>query len=252
MTAPNHETTMEPHDDHFARPDVPRPPLAPLPTHRWALNRATLGAPVDRVVAGWSLTRLWGAYPDRVQQLYGDLSGTHVEVGARTPRFLLHALDAAQGAVQRVHLVEPDPVAAARAARRVRRHSADATVHRVDPRGPWPLPEGAADSVACTLRLHALPGPGYEAKLGVLKAAARALKPGGRFFGCAVTGRADPESAPTPRGARARDLYNRTGLFSNDHDVARELRHLLGFACSPHARVQVHTEGALVLWKVTR
>lgn len=234
----------EKHND--VEPQILAPHLPPLPRSRWALNRLTLGGLYDRVVVDHAHGRLWGVDNHLIRQLYTeDMGPAHLELGALSSGFLDHALDT-RVEVEQVHLLDHDPSPLRVAERRVRRHGHTPTSHLCDPRITWPLEPASVDSVGSIMWTHTLPPARRDQ---VFVQAARALKPGGRFFGIAVVGQADP-AALTRRAQRRRHLYNRVGLWSNLNDTARGYQHLLKYSFGPRSEVFTRVEGAGVFWEV--
>ncbi|MFE7461720.1 hypothetical protein ACWFMI_23260 [Nocardiopsis terrae] len=236
------------HDPDHAQAQHPH--LPPLPRRRWAFNTLTLGRVYDHLVINRALTGLWGADAYLVHQLYeGNIGARHLELGTLASAFLAHALDAHREVVQQVHLLDHDLLPVRSCARRVRARGYTPDQHVLDPRTRWPLPVGGLDSVASVMWTHTLPSPNRDL---LFYQVARALAPGGRFFGAAVVGPLDPGAEPlTARAQRRRALYNRLGLFCNLNDTRRTYHHLLTRAFGPRTEVHTRLVGAVVLWEVT-
>lgn len=92
----------------------------------------------------------------------------------------------------------------------------------------WPVEEGSLDSADCHMMLHTVRGENLVAKEALVAQAARALKPGGRFFGATVLAKGE-DVRVNGLARKLMDVYNnRDNTFCNLGDSSEDLRDVLG------------------------
>lgn len=92
---------------------------------------------------------------------------------------------------------------------------------------PWPVEPGSLDSVDCHMMLHTVRGKDLWAKEALVAEAARALKPGGRFFGATVLAKGEGVQV-NGLARKLLDTYNsKQNTFCNLGDSSEDLRAVL-------------------------
>jgi len=114
---------------------------------------------------------------------------------------------------------------------------------------PWPVEPDSLDSVDSHMMLHTVRGKDMWDKEPLMAEAARALKPGGRFFGCTVLGKGE-ELRINPLARRFLDLYNsQENTFCNLDDTPEDLRKVLE---KHFSAVDFRVVGAVGVWVATK
>lgn len=144
------------------------------PAYTPALGRPELTGLYDRVVAIMARERVWRR---RLIEILAPRDGeVVVDLGAGTGSTAILVKAAASAA--RVVAVDPDPQVRAIALAKAAKAGVEFTY--VTAMGDHPaVPDGDADKVTCSLVLHQCP---WEAKVAILAAAFRMLRPGGRLL----------------------------------------------------------------------
>ncbi|MEU0237723.1 class I SAM-dependent methyltransferase [Nocardiopsis sp. NPDC006198] len=247
------------HDEHFTLPDAtsPAPVSVPNPGLYSTFLLTTAYTGVVIVGSHWPL---WGVRNATIHDLYDrHMGAVHLEVGPGNSHFLRRASRRQRrqarrahrpARTQRVDLMDYHEGPLQVGTRRLRRRYPALAVHRGDALAAWPVPEHTYNSVGMTMVVHTLPGRSLHDKVAAFVGAARALKPGGVFFGCAVAGEDDP--APiSALGARVRRRYNaQDNTFHNAGDTEHQLKSVLAFAFPDAVSLRVWREGATLLWEV--
>lgn len=181
-----------------------------------AYNPGTL-ALYDTVVLRLSNPWIWRC-PSRVLLADYDrhVTDNHLDVGVGSGYFLAHCDFAS--ADPRLVLLDLNPHSLAHAARRLARYRPE--THRVDVLEPITLDMPAFDSIGLTYLLHCLPGP-MPYKLQALDHLMRLLTPTGTLFGATIV---HAGAAKTRPAEQLMALYNRLGVFDNEHDSPCALR----------------------------
>lgn len=217
---------------HTARLD-PRPGAA-------VYNKGVLSL-YDPVVLGFSNTCLWRCPTRELLRVYdAHVSDRHLDVGVGSGYFLdrcrfpvahptLALLDFSEGSLRFTE-------------HRVRRYAP--VSYRADilqPLDPALIDLAPFRSIGLNYVLHCLPGSLHD-KARVFGHLRGLLAPDGVLFGSTILGR------PAPRGLLARRvmaLYNRRGIFSNDHDTLEALEQGLAAHFDQH---EVHVRGSVALF----
>ncbi|MDX1511805.1 MAG: class I SAM-dependent methyltransferase [Nitriliruptorales bacterium] len=192
----------------------------------------------DTVVVHLSNRYVWRCSSQRLVQLYEDNVGRHhVDAGPGTGYFL-DVPDLPQ--LERLTLVDANPNVLEHTAKRVDRYSPE----RVEANVFAPIEHpGGADSVGCNYLLHCLPGS-FEDKGEAIANLARLLRPGGVLFGSTIL--AEGHSAI---GRRLMTIYNKKGIFGNEHDTLGALERML----STHLiDVEIEVVGAVAIFRGRR
>lgn len=213
-------------------------------------DRDRLGAAgaYDRWVWGFSFQPwAWGPRLDRVLGFVRDhLSPEHLEVGVGTGLLLERVGHDAE--FTRLHLLDANPGPLQETAERLARFAPTTT--RADGLGDWGALGAPFSSIGCMNVVHCLPDPhrqGIAVKTALFDSAARALAPGGVFFGATLMP-AMPGLWRRPVAPLLMALYNRLGWFSNRADTPAGLEAAL---TARFDAVQVWAHGSLVLWRAT-
>ena len=195
----------------------------------------------DPVVLGLSNTYLWRCPTRELLRFYDEhVSDRHLDVGVGSGYFLdrcrfpvahptLALLDFSEGSLRFTE-------------HRVRRYAP--VSYRADilqPLAPAAIDLAPFRSIGLNYVLHCLPGDlPYKARVfGHLRGL---LAPGGVLFGSTILGR------PAPHGLLARRLmalYNRRGIFSNQHDTREALEQVLAAHFSQH---EICVRGSVALF----
>lgn len=182
----------------------------------YAVYSKTSLAVYDALVLGVSNRLIWRCPSRHMIDLYNrHLSADHLDIGVGTGYFLDRAKFPASG--PNVTLLDPNEHCLEKAADRIERYSpllvqADALV-------PWPASLGSFSSIALNYVLHCLPGTMPE-KAVIFDHLLPHLAEDGTVFGATIL------QGDVPRSAAARQLmriYNRKGVFSNEHDTLEAL-----------------------------
>lgn len=204
-------------------------------------TRRTL-AVYDAVVHGFSNRFLWKCPAARLEDQYNrHASANHLDVGVGTGYFL----DRCQfpSPAPRIGLMDLNAEALAFASRRIARFRP--VTYQRNVLEPVSIEGAAFDSVSLTYVLHCLPGS-MEEKAAVFDHLKSLMNPGAVLFGATLL------QGGVRRNFWARRLmacYNRSGVFSNEHDsvegLTRELARRLG-------EVRVEVEGCAALFSGRR
>ncbi|MEY9212035.1 class I SAM-dependent methyltransferase [Thermobifida halotolerans] len=113
----------------------------------------------------------------------------------------------------------------------------------------WPVEEAGLDSVDCHMMLHTVRGKNLLDKEALIAEAARALKPGGRFFGATVLAKGEGVRV-NGIARRLLDVYNsKQNTFCNLGDSSEDLRAILDKHFSD---VQFQVHGCTGVWVATK
>jgi SAM-dependent methyltransferase len=191
----------------------------------------------DLYVIEFSCRRIWRCSRERLLSQYQRYVGArHLDVGVGSGYYLDHVefpSDAPE-----LTLFDLNAQSLAHTSRRIARHQ-PRLVHG-DVLEPNALPDRHFDSIGLGFVFHCLPAGG-GGKWRALDHLAPKLAPGGTLFGSTILGR----SAPLRRQRWLMDVYNRRGIFDNEHDdidvLERELR-------SRFEHVEIEREGVVALF----
>jgi SAM-dependent methyltransferase len=165
----------------------------------------------DAWVLGVSNRWLWKCPTPRLVAHYQQhVTANHLDVGVGTGYFLARCKFPAEH--PRIALLDVNPHALRKAARRIARHRPE--VYEADVRAPLALDVRPFDSIGLNYVLHCLPGSLREKSL-VLGQLAAHLTPGGVLFGATLLG-AGVRMGPLARALMIR--YQSRGIFSNATD----------------------------------
>lgn len=195
----------------------------------------------DLIVLSISNRWIWKCPSRHLEQLYNDcVAGKHLDIGVGTGYFLDRCRFPGP---PEITLLDLNDASLAAAARRIERYSPKTVAANV--LEPLPLGEESFDSVGLNYLLHCLPGD-LQSKGCVFDHILPHLNSGGVVFGSTLLSRG------VKRGFLARRLmalYNRKGIFHNEHDSLTDLEQSLNDRFDD---VRVHVIGSVALFRATR
>jgi len=192
----------------------------------------------DLIVHGFSNQFAWKCPTSRLLAMYNDhVTANHLDVGVGTGYFLDRARfprPAPRGALLDLNQQSLDF-----ASRRINRYRPE--LYRANVLQPIALPVERFDSVGLTYLLHCLPGPLAEKSI-VFEHLQPLMNPGAKVFGATIL-----TSTATRNwlASRLMGVYNRQGIFSNQHDDAASLKVALSHRFS---HVTVNVVGCVALF----
>jgi ubiquinone/menaquinone biosynthesis C-methylase UbiE len=179
-----------------------------------------LATSYDLVVLGISNTFIWKCRTSRLLRMYDEsISANHLDVGVGTGYFLANCRFPSP--TPRLALMDLNSHSLRHAARRARRYKPECYQH--DVLRPISLDVPKFDTIGMNYLLHCIPGS-IEEKAVAFDHLRALLNPGGRFFGATIL------QGDAPRGPvaqRLMNLYNRKGVFHNQHDTLEGLERAL-------------------------
>ncbi|POF32133.1 class I SAM-dependent methyltransferase [Roseibium marinum] len=182
----------------------------------YAVYSKTSLAIYDALVLGLSNRLIWRCPSRHMIDLYNrHLAADHLDIGVGTGYFLDRAKYPVSG--PNVTLLDPNEHCLQKAADRIRRYRPHTV--QADALLPWPASLGTFGSIALNYVLHCLPGT-MSGKAVIFDRLLPHLAEDGVVFGATIL------QGDVPRSAAARQLmriYNRKGVFSNEHDTAEAL-----------------------------
>ncbi len=191
----------------------------------------------DFFVLGLSNRFIWRCPTPRLLAHYDrHVTDNHLDVGAGTGYFLDRCRFPS---APRVALLDLNINTLEFAGRRIARYRPEIYLRNVF--APLAMNGPGFDSVALNYLLHCLPGS-IPAKGEIFDHLKAVMNPGAVLFGSTLLRRGVPLGA-LGRGLMA--LYNRKGIFSNEHDTLDGLERQLG---KRFRDVSVHVEGSAALF----
>jgi ubiquinone/menaquinone biosynthesis C-methylase UbiE len=172
----------------------------------------------DLWVLGVSNHLFWKCPTRDLLQLYErNIGARHLDIGVGTGWYLDHIKNCSSD----ITLVDLNENSLAVTAKRIARLSPKKI--KADALKPLPLKGVLFDSVALMYLLHCLPGE-MSTKVSLFSDVEKYLAPGGTIFGATILGQGFSGNI----GARTiMNLYNRKGLFCNQHDDVTTLESAL-------------------------
>jgi hypothetical protein len=165
----------------------------------------------DLTVLGFSNRLIWNSSTQRVLELYDAyVTGNHLDVGVGTGYFLDHCRTLPQAA--RIALVDLNQNSLDFTARRIFRYRPQ--TYRRNVLEPIVIDGPRFDSVSMSYLLHCLPGA-IDSKAVAFDHLAPLMNPGAVLFGATLLHDGVPR---TWLAKRMMDVYNKKGIFSNQHD----------------------------------
>ena len=171
----------------------------------------------DVTVLGFSNRLIWKSSTPRVLELYDTyVTGNHLDVGVGTGYFLDHCRTLPREA--RIALVDLNQNSLDFTARRISRYKPQ--TYRRNVLEPIAIDGPRFDSVSMSYLLHCLPGA-IDSKAVAFDHLAALMNPGAVLFGATVLHDGVPR---TWLARRMMDVYNKKGIFSNQHDSLAGLK----------------------------
>lgn len=195
----------------------------------------------DTVALGLITRMVWRCSKAELLALYNrNLSARHMELGVGTGYFLDRA--SFPDPAPEITLVDLNLHTLAYTARRIQRYRP--AVVRANLVHPLPPAHRGFLSVGASFLLHCMPGD-IPAKAVVLRSAAAALAPGGRFFGSTILASG---VRPNPAARALMALFNRKGVLNNSRDDLGDLDRELSRTFAHHT---ITVRGCVAIFEAT-
>ncbi len=192
----------------------------------------------DFVVLGISNRFLWKCPTSRLEEHYNKhVTANHLDVGVGTGYLLDRCRFPSQN--PRIALMDLNASALDFASRRIARYQPETHCRNV--LEPISLAGGKFDSIGINYLLHCIPGT-IGSKAVAFDHLKALMKPGAVIFGSTLLQGGVPRSWPA-RGLM--DVYNRKGIFSNQHDDLEGLKQALEIRFS---EVSVEVSGCAAIF----
>ena len=183
-------------------------------------TKSVLGA-YDLVVLGVSNRFLWNCPTQRLLEFYNQhVTGNHLDVGVGTGYFLAHCRFPSQA--PRIALMDLNQNTLEFASRRIARYKPETYLKNV--LEPISIEAAKFDSVGINYLLHCLPGS-IESKAVAFDHLKALMKPNAVLFGSTLL---QGGVSRNWLAKRLMDVYNKKGIFSNQHDNLEGLKRSLG------------------------